>query len=147
MKRLIIGLFIGMVVMGILVLGPLSPTPANGQAGEPENFLFQTQTKITEAFRDSLIAPLQKAGEEISDNDTQQFYQLLMSEYRLDETPVTVSDAEEFSLSELIPDIKHINRTALSLPLSEAGKNIKDKEIARFYYDLLKRSGWEITPD
>ena len=70
-----------------------------------------------------------------------------MKEYRLSDIPGTLADPEEAGLSKLLPDIKNINKTALSLPLKEAGKTIYDPEIAAFYYNLLESSGWDISSE
>ncbi len=144
MIKLIIGLFVGMVLMGVLFLGPLSQASANGQAEEYSQ--SASRPDIEEVFRESFLLPLQKAGDEIQDADNRQFFRQLVESYDL-ETPVTASSPKKFSLSYLLPDIESINSSALSLPLKEAGKNIHDPEIARFYYDLLKRSGWMIEND
>ncbi len=144
MIKLIIGLFVGMVLMGALFLGPLSPASASGQAEDYSRSV--SRSDIADVFRESSLLPLQKAGAEIQDADNRQFFQLLVKSYDL-ETPDTSVSQEPLSLSELLPDIESINSSALSLPLIEAGKNIHDPEIARFYYDLLKRSGWMIEND
>lgn len=144
MIKLIIGLFTGMVLMGALFLGPLSPASASGHAEESGRPV--SRPDIAGVFRESSLLPLQKAGDEIQDADDRRFYRQLVKSYRL-EAPAAAASPEQFSLSELLPDIKLINSSALSLPLKEAGKNIHDPEIARFYFDLLERSGWMIEDD
>ena len=145
MIKTMIGLLVGMVLMGALFMGPLSQTPVAGKSADSSQ--PETPTGIAETYRKALISPLQKAGDEIRDADIQQFYQKLLREYNLDEVSSEASRAEDSGLIDLLPDIKNINQTALSLPLQEAGKNIRDKEIARFYYKFLKDVGWEIGPD
>lgn len=144
MIKLIIGLFAGMVLMGVFFLGPLSPASASGQTDKPNQPV--SRSAIAAMFRESTLLPLQKAGDGIRDADNKQFYGKLVGSYHLD-SPGTTASQEEISLSELLPDIKSIHNSALSLPLIEAGKNIKDKDIARFYYDFLKRAGWMIEND
>jgi hypothetical protein len=41
----------------------------------------------------------------------------------------------------LLPDIEKIYREAVISPLEEAGREIEDEDIARFYHKLLQRSG------
>ena len=145
MIKMIIGLFVGMILTGALFMGPLSRTPvAAKSAGSDQP---EAPAGIAETYREALISPLQKAGDEIQDADTYQFYQKLLREYNLDEVSSEASRADHSSLIELLPDIKNINQKALSLPLQEAGRNIRDKEIAQFYYKLLKSAGWTIEPD
>lgn len=142
MVKMIVGLLAGMIVTGILFMGPLSPTPITAQTEDAS--LTETPVDIVETYRETIISVLQAAGDEIQDNDTAQFYQKLLQEYALDEPSPEKTPAEQFSLTELLPDIKNINQKALTLPLQEAGKNIRDKEIAQFYYKLLKDAGWTI---
>ncbi len=141
MIKLIIGLFAGMVLMGVLFLGPLSPATASGHAEESDQQV--SRSDIADLFRESVLQPLLEAGDEIQDADNKQFFQKLIGSYHL-EDDATTEYPEDAELSELLPDIKSINYSALSLPLKEAGKNINDPEIARFYYDFLKRAGWTI---
>ncbi len=144
MIKLIIGLFAGMVLMGALFLGPLSQASASGQSEEDSRSGFPSD--IAGAFRESSLLPLQEAENDIQDADNRRFYRQLVESYHLEAT-TPASSPEQFSLSELLPDIESINSSALSLPLKEAGKNIHDPELAWFYFDLLKRSGWMIEDD
>ena len=144
MKKLLVGMAAGMVLMGVLVIGPLSPATANGQEAGEDKLL---DADIAGTFRESLITPLQTAGEEIRDADLKRFYKKLVSAYHLEDIPETDIDSDDPQLEKLLPDIKVINEAALSLPLREAGKNIRDPEIASFYYDYLERAGWDISPN
>ena len=145
MFKIIIGLFTGMILAGVLFMGPLSQISATAQPADTN--LTETRTDNAEIYREALISPLQEAGNEIQDKDIDQFYQKLLQEYELDEASYEVAQAEPSSPLDVLPDIKNINRKAISLPLREAGKNIRDKEIARFYYELLKDAGWTIESD
>ncbi len=145
MIKMIVGLLVGMVLMAALFMGPLSQSSAAGKSADPGQ--SEALVDIAETYREALISPLQKAGGEIQDADTQEFYQKLLREYNLEEVPSEASRADQSGLTGLLPDIKNINQTALSLPLQEAGKNIQDKEIAQFYYNFLKDAGWEIQSD
>ena len=44
----------------------------------------------------------------------------------------------------LVGFLYNVGILSLTLPLQEAGKNIQDKEIAQFYYELLDNAGWTI---
>lgn len=145
MIKILIGLLVGMILMGALFMVSLSQTPVVGKSADLSQ--SEAPADIAATYREALISPLQKAGDEIQDADIHQFYQKLVREYNLDEVSSEASLSENSSLIELLPDIKNINRKALSLPLQEAGKNIQDEEIARFYYKFLKDAGWEIEPD
>ena len=145
MIKTIIGLFVGMVLMGALFMGPLSPTHAAGKSADSSQ--PEAPADIAETYREALLSPLQQAGNEIQDDDTDQFYQKLLQEYDLDEAFSEAAQAENPDLIELLPDIKDINQKALNLPLQEAGKNIQDEEIAQFYYEFLQSAGWTIEPD
>ncbi len=145
MIKTIIGLFVGMILMGVLVSGPLSSTPVKGKfadSSQPEAL-----ANIAETYHQALLSALHKAGDEIQDEDIARFFQKLLQEYDLDEASHGAPQDEDSSRTELLPDIKNINQVALSLPLREAGKNIQDEDIARFYYKFLKSAGWTIESD
>jgi len=145
MIKVIIGLFAGMVLMGALVAGPLSQTPVSGRSAEPGQ--TQAPPGNAEEYHETIRSLLREAGDEIQDKDIDQYYHKLVQEYDLDEASSGVAPADNSSPAEMLPDIKNITQKALNLPLKEAGKNIQDKEIARFYYKLLKDAGWEIESD
>lgn len=54
------------------------------------------------------------------------------------------TDADDFSLVDLLPDIEKIYREALVLPHQEAAKVIYDQEIAEYYNLLLHKTGLDI---
>ena len=145
MVKIIIGLFVGMILMGALFLGPLSQNPVIGKSTGSSQ--LEVSSDITGIYRDALLSPIKKAGDEIQEDDIARFYHKLIQGYNLDEASLKAVQAEPSSLIRLLPDIKNINQKALSLPLYEAGRNIQDKEIAQFYYKLLKSAGWTVEPD
>lgn len=143
MFKCIIGFFAGVILTGALFMGPLSVTPAKGQT---DGFnLAEMLPDLAKTFERSLASPMYAVGEEIQDNDTGQLYRKLLHEYELDEPYYKIARAEHSSLVDVLPDIKKINKAAITLPLQEAGKNIHDEEIAQFYYKLLESAGWEIV--
>jgi len=145
MKKCLIGFLIGIMLTGALFAGPLSVIPARAQAGD--SGWAEVLPGIVSAYRESLISPLQAAGEEIQDSGTSRFYQRLLQGYELNKPSPEVAGAELSGLAELLPDIKNINYVAVTLPLQEAGANIQDEEIARFYHQFLKSAGWEIETE
>jgi hypothetical protein len=136
MKRIIAGIVIGMAIVCSVFLGPLTSTSAS----EEEN---QIESNDTASITDTgvMVSELKKAGEEITDEEISCYYQLLIDEYNLEESSISVSVENVGSIS--LPDINNIVRKATSLPLQEAGKNIKDKEIAAFYQEFLEDAGWK----
>lgn len=138
MLRMIGGLVAGTIFTAILFMGPLSPSPV---AGESDN---STQTPDAETYREAVSTLFREAGNQIQDSDIHGYYQKLQQEYALDQESSWIVPAEDSSPEAILPDIEKINHTALTLPLEEAGKNIKDEDIARFYYKLLNDAGWQI---
>jgi hypothetical protein len=139
MKKLIIGLLAGMVLTCALFIGPLSQETAHGSPGEYEEPEIPAGTDID---REILLSTLREAGDGIQDEEIAAYYHKLLEEYDLDGISTGDTPADPVNLSELPPDIYDINRKAASLPLIEAGKNIQDEEIARFYNQFLKDTGW-----
>ncbi len=41
--------------------------------------------------------------------------------------------------------MEQVSNTAIVMPLQDAGKRIRDKEIAQFYYKLLNDAGWNLN--
>lgn len=142
MKKMITGLLIGMVLMGALLTGSLSLTPA--KAHSEDSGLTDTVTDIVETYRKTITSVLLRSGDEIQDEETAKFYQKLLQEYGLDQPSEDTIAVEHSSLADILPDIKNISERAVTLPLQEAGKNIRDEDIAQFYYRLLKDAGINI---
>jgi hypothetical protein len=137
MKKVLISLLVGGFIAGAVLAGPLSPTSASGQKEEP---VYQSESSGTgQLDMGSLIGALDRAGAEIEDEDIARFYTLLVEEYGLDGSAVI--DSSGNPVADALPDIDHIVRTAVCLPLQEAGKNIRDKDIAEFYRDFLEDTG------
>ncbi len=147
MRKLVFGLITGTILTASLLIffvGPLSSTPAAGEANS-SNTTEPVSDNTT--FRENIYSLLQEAGSEIQDEDTSRFYQNLIEAYELDEVPPGTPEDEDPSPADILPDINKISRVALSLPLQEAGKNIQDEELARFYYKFLADAGWSIEPE
>ena len=99
-----------------------------------------------ESLRAAISSMLQEASSKIQDEDIKKYYNTLIGEYGLEEPPSDATQEEYTNPEDILPDIERIQRAALTLPLREAGKHIRDKEIAEFYYKFLKDSGWKINP-
>jgi len=84
-------------------------------------------------------ASLAKVSTEINDPDTKNYYDKLTSSYDLNNVNNDASTASAATTA--LPDITKIQQTALSLPLTEAGKTITDKDIAQFYQKFLSDVG------
>ena len=146
MRKLMVGLMCGATLSAVLFMvfgGALSSTPVTGQSDSSTT--TETLTDNT-TFRENIYLLLQDAGDEIQDYDTWRFYQKLVQAYELDEVPET-EPGEDPTAAEILPDLNKINFVALYLPLEEAGRNIQDEELARFYYKFLQSAGWSISPD
>lgn len=91
-----------------------------------------------QAYRVRLDSMLTRAGSEIKDEDTSRFYTKLIQGYGLDKP---AEEQQQSGLAGLVPDIRHIQHQALTLPFREAGKGITDPELADFYSDFIKRCG------
>ena len=144
MRKLVIGLFCGVIVIPALVLtllGSLSSVPATG---ESSGSAVTEMSSDNTTFREDVYSLLQEAGNEIQDSDTNQYYKKLIQGYELDEPLPELPEGEEPSPADILPDITKINQIALTLPLQEAGKNIQDVEISEFYYSFLESSGFTI---
>jgi hypothetical protein len=135
MKRLITGILTGIVLTCSLIAVPLtSSTSASSQNNEPYE---SSPTDATDIDKEGILNTLKQAGAEINDKDIAEYYQLLVEQ--LDSLDgIQVSDEMD-----PFPDINGIVRLSASLPLQEAGKNIQDEDIARFYHDFLEDVGWE----
>jgi len=145
MLRILTGFFIGFVLTGALFLGPLRPTPSGAEDPPP---VSGNETVTIDLSQVDIKLMLTEADNSIRTEETRQFYETLMDSYGLADFPVwgntTITD--ESSLVQLLPDMERINNSAIIVPLVETGKRIRDPDIARFYYKLLRDAGWDIEP-
>jgi hypothetical protein len=139
MRKTITGILAGMILTGAILMGPLSLNSAAGMSGESDS--YDPVSEVPEISPLIIRDTLEQAGENIEDEDTRRYYDLLTAEYNLTEGSY-VSIGEDPDNVVLLPDIDNIARKALTLPLVEAGANIHDEEISRYYYELLRDSGW-----
>ncbi len=135
MFRAIIGLLAGVLLAGAIFAGPLSPLPMRAEAGDAETDLAAGNDATSAP--ETIAAVLNGAAGSITDADTAAYYQKLVDSYRL----VDGDQRDETAASKTLPDIDNITRQAITLPLQEAGKMIRDEEIARFYQGFLESTG------
>jgi hypothetical protein len=141
MKRMLSGGLIGAALTILLVSVNGVSRSANAQdAGSVSN---ATQQEYVGAVREAMLSPLLKTINETASTDSGKFLEKLVNEYGLDKLPP--GDQQGAGLADIVPDFKSINEKAITLPLTEAGKNIHDADIAAFYYDFLQRSGFNIS--
>ena len=95
--------------------------------------------EIVKAYRQALVSPLNKATSEIKDPDLASFTQKLVQSYDLEKTAANTSDPS--NLSDLLPDISKIEKNAINMPLKEAGKQLKDKDLSDFYSRFITSCG------
>jgi hypothetical protein len=96
---------------------------------------------LSTVYKQSITQPLAKAASEAKDKDLSQFTQKLINSYELDKQNTTFNGDDPSSLANMLPDLVSINKKALTTPLIEAGKIIKDKDIADFYSRFLSSLG------
>jgi len=122
---------------GIIILAMLLALPAVLNADANQSVM--SASDFTKIYKNALITPLTKATSEATDPQIAQFSQKLVSAYELDKTGANTN--EQSNLSDLVPDIAKINKVGLDMPLKEAGKQIKDPEIAAFYNHFITECG------
>lgn len=106
-----------------------------------DNIATIPMEELSKVYKQALTAPLNNAISELKDPELAQFSKKLLQAYELDKAPETGSGAEHASLANLVPDIKKIHKTAMNLPLQEAGKQIKDAELSEFYKSFIASIG------
>jgi hypothetical protein len=123
------------VIIAIVALFIVSSaTKAEGDSGT------MPMDEISKVYKQALKSPLDKAISEVKDPELAQFSKKLLQSYELNNSDAG-SKTEQASLANLVPDIKKINKVALNLPLQEAGKQIKDPELADFYKSFVASIG------
>jgi hypothetical protein len=123
----------GAVFATLAVAWWYAATPeANAQEGD---LATDNATAEASAANQSLRDALARAGGEISDPQIGAFYGRLVASYGLDETSANIT-------ADWVPDVSRIQQNALTLPLLEAQKEIRDPDIAAFYAKFLADSGF-----
>jgi len=95
----------------------------------------------------AILSPLEEARDSIQDEDIGQYYDSLTAKYDLNNLTALQVRADNSNTEDKLPDIEKIQTVAVMLPLEEAGKNIRDAEIAEFYYKFLNGIGLKIQDE
>jgi hypothetical protein len=132
-------LFLAGELLSIIMIIALLAGPAILKANS--NQTDSASVELTEVYRKALTAPLEKAVSEVQDPEIAAFSQKLIQAYGL-ENPASQSNVDDASgLANLLPDVAKIHRTAMDMPLIEAGKQLKDKELSDFYQSFISSIG------
>ncbi|MHB8084513.1 MAG: hypothetical protein ACYDHZ_01645 [Dehalococcoidia bacterium] len=122
----------GIIVLGISLALPSVIRADNGQP------VTMPTAEIAKAYKQALVSPLNKATSEIKDPDLASFSQKLVQSYELEKTN---ANADPSNLASLLPDVAKIEKNAINMPLKEAGKQLKDKELSDFYNRFITACG------
>lgn len=79
--KMIVGLFIGVIVGGLLLVGPLSPVLAKAASGELD--LRELLPDIGNIYREAYVSPFQEAVQEIEDKEIAGFMNRLLKRTNL----------------------------------------------------------------
>ncbi|MGA2368903.1 MAG: hypothetical protein ABSF74_10095 [Dehalococcoidia bacterium] len=123
---------------GIIVLGVSLALPSLTKADNSQPSTIPT-SEIAKVYRQALISPLNKATSEIKDPELASFSQKLVQSYDLEKT--TANSSDQSNLSDLLPDVAKIEKNAINMPLKEAGKQLKDKDLSDFYNRFITSCG------
>ena len=134
MKLFVAGELLAVIMIVALLAGPAISKANSSQADQPP-------VELSAAYRQALTAPLNRAVSEVKDPEIAGFSQKLVQSYALDSTPAQGNADDASGLAEMLPDVAAIHRTAMDMPLIEAGKGIKDRELSDFYQSFLSSIG------
>ncbi len=134
MKLFLAGELLSIVMIVALLAGPAISKASNNQA-DPAS------AELTDVYRQALTAPLTRAVSEVKDPQIAAFSQKLVQTYGLEDTASQSNVDDASGLVNLLPDVAKIHRTAMDMPLIEAGKQLKDKELSDFYQSFISSIG------
>ena len=132
-------LFLAGELLSIIMIVALLAVPAISKANS--NQADSPSTELASAYRQALTAPLNKAVSEVKDPEIAAFSQKLVQAYGLDKAASQSNLNDVSAPANLLPDVVKIQRTAMDMPLIEAGKQIKDKELSDFYQSFIASIG------
>lgn len=134
MKLFLAGELLAIIMIIALLAGPAISRANSNQADLPS-------AELNAVYRQALAAPLTRAVGEVKDPEIAAFSQKLVQSYGL-ENPTAQANVDDSSgLANLLPDVAKIHRTAMDMPLTEAGKGIKDRELSDFYQSFISSIG------
>jgi hypothetical protein len=131
--------FLAGELLSIIMIVALLAGPAILKANSNQADLASTE--LTEVYRKALTAPLEKAVSEVKDPEIAGFSQKLIQAYGLGNSASQSNVDDASGLANLLPDVAKIHRTAMDMPLIEAGKQMKDKELSDFYQSFITSIG------
>lgn len=129
----------GTLLTSIIVMGLLLALPSILRADSSVNHDSMNVTELVSVYRQALIDPFNKAASEVRDPQIAAFTKKLVDIYELNKTGSNVDDKS--GLSDLLPDIAKIHKSALNMPLKEAGRQIEDNELSEFYNRFITNCG------
>jgi len=135
-KWIFAGQILAIVMIIALLAGP-SVLNANNN---------QTEVQFSEfgaIYKQAVTSPLNAAVSKVKDPEIAWFSQKLIQAYKLDDVASNKGTDDASSLANLLPDVENIHRKAMDMPLVEAGKQMKDKELADFYQSFISKIGVE----
>ena len=138
MKKVIIGIIVGIGICSTVFFWPKSSIYASESEQEQESDNVSMECDLN-----GIITALDEAGKTISDDDLKQYYSTLVERYDLENTVSLDSEL----ITGTLPDVDHIVKTSMVLPLEHAGEHIVDSDIRDFYYRFLEDAGWEMNQD
>jgi len=133
-KFFLAGELLAIIMIVALLAGP-AISKASGNQGDLPSAQF------TDIYKKALTAPLNKAVGEVKDPEIASFSQKLVRAYDLENTASNSNADDASGLANLLPDVAKIHRTAMDMPLIEAGKQIKDRELSDFYQSFISSIG------
>lgn len=134
MKLFLAGELLSIVMIVALLAGPAISKANSNQADS-------APVELTDAYRKALTEPLSKAVSEVKDPEIAAFSQKLVQAYGLENTVAQSNVDDASGLVTLLPDVAKIHKTAMDMPLIEAGKQLKDKELSDFYQSFISSIG------
>lgn len=123
-------------ITSIVMMGMFLALPAYTNA---DSATTVSLADFIKTYQQALTGPLNKATSEVKDPEIAQFSQELVQSYELEK--VGAGDANKTELSDLVPDLAKIQKSALNTTLKEAGKQLKDKELSEFYSRFISNCG------
>lgn len=131
--------FIAAEFLAIIMVIALLAGPAISKANS--NQADSASAQLTDAYRKALTEPLNRAVSEVRDPEIAGFSQKLVQAYGLENAATQGNVDDASGLANLLPDVAKIHRTAMDMPLIEAGKQLKDKELSDFYQSFISSIG------
>jgi uncharacterized membrane protein len=133
----------GQILAVVMIIGLLAgPSVLKANSNQGDNSLADSAPAgLADAYRQSLTGPLNRAVGEVKEPEIAAFSQKLVQAYALDNARAESNMNDASGMASLLPDVAKIHRTAMDMPLKEAGKQIKDKELSDFYQSFISSIG------